>query len=79
MQVLAIMQSLKSKCFCENAVTHYGVLLFKRIDLLCRPLLNFTLLHRYYSKDYQAIQGNAYRQATNIGNENGLVIGTQVF
>lgn len=70
----------KVSVFGENAVTHYGgFALLNGLIYYADPLLNFTLLHRYYSKDYQAIQGNAYRQATNIGNENGLVIGTQVF
>ncbi len=70
----------KVSVFGENALSNNGgFALLNGLIYYVDPLLNFTLLYRYYSKDYQAVQANAYRQATVVNNEDGLLLGLQMF
>ncbi len=41
------------------------------------PQLSFSLLHRYYQKEYQAYYSNSFAENTKISNENGLYYGLE--
>ena len=41
------------------------------------PQLSFSLLHRYYQKEYQAYYSNSFSENTKISNENGIYYGLE--
>jgi hypothetical protein len=47
------------------------------IDL--KPPLTFSILHRLYQKDYQALYANAFSENTTTSNENGLYLGISAY
>jgi hypothetical protein len=55
----------------------FAILNGAMIDL--KPPLTFSVLHRFYQKDYQALFANAFSENTVTSNEHGLYIGIQAF
>ncbi len=42
------------------------------------PLVNISLVHRYYQRDYQPIQGTAFGENSKNANEHALYLGTNI-
>ena len=64
--------------FGETAVGKNGGLAIQN-GFICFivPQLSFSLLHRYYQKEYQAYYSNSFSENTKITNENGLYYGLE--
>lgn len=67
------------KLFGETAVSKNGALAtLNALQLMPASYLSLLLLHRAYSKEYQAYFGNAFAQGSSVQNEQGVYIGMEI-
>ncbi|MDD3280657.1 MAG: hypothetical protein PHC83_03710 [Bacteroidales bacterium] len=66
----------KVSIFGENAISdNKGFALLNGLVFYADPLFTISLLHRYYSVNYQAIQPAAFGESSSTANETGLFFG----
>lgn len=67
------------KLFGETAVSGNGAMAtLNALQLMTASYLSFLVLHRIYSKSYQAYFGNAFTQGSSVQNEQGVYTGMEV-
>lgn len=70
----------KFNLFGETALSRNGTMAtLNALRLTPVSYASFILLHRSYSKKYQAFYGNAFTQNTSVQNEQGVYMGTELF
>ena len=47
------------------------------ISFLIHPRFSLSVLHRYYGKEYQALNANAFGESSTIANEQGFFVGAE--
>ncbi len=66
------------KIYGETALSKNGALAtLNAMQLTPVSYISFLLLHRYYSRRYQAYFGNAFSQSSSVQNEQGMYMGFQ--
>lgn len=66
--------------FGEEAISQNGGLAFLNGMLVnIAPQVSFSVLHRYYEKDYQANYSNAFTESAKANNETGLYFGIEIY
>lgn len=68
----------KVSIFGENAMSdNGGFALLNGLTFYADPLFTLTLAHRYYSRNYQAIQSASFGESSTNANETGVFLGFQ--
>lgn len=68
----------KLSLFGEAAISQNGGMAFQNgLIAAVVPQLSFSLLHRYYQRDYQAYYSNSFSENSRISNEQGLFYGLE--
>ncbi len=64
--------------FGETAVNEAGgVATVNSVITDLDPRVGLAIVHRYYSPEYQTLNGNGFGESTRLGNEHGLYLGLQ--
>jgi len=62
----------------EEAIGKQGYATLNRLIYNLHPDYNFMLLHRYYSHDYWSMFGSSFGESSNLQNENGWYLASEV-
>lgn len=64
--------------FGETAMSdNLGIATLNSVLISTGRNIDFTVLHRYFEPEYQAIAGNTFAESSGVSNENGLYVGLQ--
>lgn len=73
-----LVKNRQIKMYGETALSKNGALAtLNAMQLTPVSYISFLMLHRYYSRRYQAYFGNAFSQSSSVQNEHGLYMGFQ--
>jgi hypothetical protein len=66
----------KTSLFGEVAMSKNGAMAtVNGASFIIHPRFTLSVLHRYYSKDYQALNANSFGESSTIANEQGVFVG----